>query len=53
MPIALRLVILLAIGVATMVIGRRKNKDALVYGGGVVTTLAGSSFLAFTAATIL
>jgi len=53
MPIAPRLVVLLVVGVAAMVVGRRKDKSALVYGGGVLTALTGSSFLAFTAATIL
>ncbi|WP_293781947.1 hypothetical protein [uncultured Aeromicrobium sp.] len=53
MPIALRLVLLLALGIAIIVLGRRRNNDALVYGGGALTALTGTTFIAFAAATIL
>ncbi|MFD1860511.1 hypothetical protein ACFSB0_11320 [Aeromicrobium camelliae] len=53
MPIALRLVLLLALGVAIVVFGRRRHSEALVYGGGAITALTGTTFIAFAAATIL
>ncbi len=53
MPVAVRLVLLLAVGIATLVVGRRKQKDGLVFAGGALTALTGSAFIAFTAVTIL
>ncbi|WP_166375893.1 hypothetical protein [Aeromicrobium phragmitis] len=53
MPIALRLVLLLALGVAIIAFGRRRQNEALVYGGGALTALTGTTFIAFAAATIL